>query len=47
MALYVGDAGAYQQYEKLLLQKNMVDAREQTAEDMNDMNAWYMWGPVF
>jgi hypothetical protein len=47
--LYVGDAAAYQEYEKLALQKQMVD-EQQSAAMMNEDAAadWAMggfWGP--
>ncbi len=46
-ALYIRDAKAYQQYQKLRLQKDMAEEQENAAEEEGNMQAWYMWGPVF
>lgn len=46
-ALYLGDAQAYQQYQKLLLQKNIAEMQVNAAEDMDDMGAWEVWGPIW
>ncbi len=44
-AIFVGDEKAYQEYNKLLVEKKIAEEKATAAEDIDEMKAWYMFGP--
>jgi len=45
--MYVGDVKAYQKYQKMRFEKNLAAQKAQTAEELDEMQSWYMFGPGF